>query len=97
MNPCCFEKFKTKKATKEDQEEIIMNISAIWKLKGAWEKFTTNHPKFPLFLDAMQRKGIQEGTVIAISFTDVEGKTIETNIKVTASDIELYESLKDLR
>lgn len=90
-------KFKTKKATKEDQEEIIMNISAIWKLKGAWEKFTTNHPKFPLFLDAMQRKGIQEGTVIAISFTDVEGKTIETNIKVTASDIELYESLKDLR
>ena len=90
-------KFKTKKDTKEDQEEIIMNISAIWKLKGAWEKFTTNHPKFPLFLDAMQRKGIQEGTVIAISFTDVEGKTIETNIKVTASDIELYESLKDLR
>lgn len=90
-------KIKTKKATKEDQEEIIMNISAIWKLKGAWEKFTTNHPKFPLFLDAMQRKGIQEGTVIAISFTDVEGKTIETNIKVTASDIELYESLKDLR
>ena len=74
-----------------------MNISAIWKLKGAWEKFTTNHPKFPLFLDAIQRKGIQEGTVIAISFTDVEGKTIETNIKVTASDIELYESLKDLR
>lgn len=90
-------KIKTKKATKEDQEEIIMNISAIWKLKGAWEKFTNNHPKFPLFLDAMQRKGIQEGTVIAISFTDVEGKTIETNIKVTASDIELYESLKDLR
>ena len=74
-----------------------MNISAIWKLKGAWEKFTTNHPKFPFFLDAMKRKGIQEGTVIAISFTDVEGKTIETNIKVTASDIELYESLKDLR
>ena len=74
-----------------------MNISAIWKLKGAWEKFTSNHPKFPLFLDAMQRKGISEGTVIAISFTDTEGKTIETNIKVTASDIELYESLKDLK
>ena len=72
-----------------------MNISAIWKLKGAWEKFTTNHPKFPLFLDAMQRKGVTEGTVIGISFTDTEGKTIETNIKLTASDMELYETLKE--
>jgi len=74
-----------------------MNISAIWKLKGAWEKFTQNHPKFPLFLEAMQKKGITEGTVIGISFTDTQGKTIETNIKVTASDIELYETLRDLK
>ena len=73
-----------------------MNISALWKLKGAWAQFTQNHPKFPLFLEAVQNKGIQEGTVIGISFTDTEGKTIETNLKVTASDIELYESLKGL-
>jgi hypothetical protein len=45
----------------------------------------------------MQRKGVTEGTVIGISFTDTEGKTIETNIKLTASDMELYETLKDLR
>ena len=73
-----------------------MNISALWKLKGAWAQFTQNHPKFPLFLEVVQNKGIQEGTVIGISFTDTEGKTIETNLKVTASDIELYESLKGL-
>lgn len=74
-----------------------MNIAAAWKLKGAWEQFTKEHPKFPLFLEAVQRRGISEGTVIALSFTDPEGKTIETNIKVTASDIQLYETLKDLR
>jgi len=74
-----------------------MNISAIWKLKSAWEQFTREHPKFPLFLDAVQKKGIVEGTVIGISFTDPEGKTIETNIKVTASDLQLYETLKDLK
>ena len=74
-----------------------MNISAIWKLKGAWNKFTENHPKFPLFLEAMQKKGIAEGTVIGISFPDTEGKTIETNLKVTASDIELYESLRGMQ
>ena len=74
-----------------------MNIAAALKLKGAWEQFTREHPKFPLFLDAVQRKGIQEGTVIALSFTDPEGQKIETNIKVTASDLQLYETLKDLR
>ena len=74
-----------------------MNIGAALKLKGAWEQFTREHPKFPLFLEAVQRKGISEGTVIAVSFTDPEGQTIETNIKVTASDIQLYETLKDLR
>ena len=74
-----------------------MNISAIWKLKSAWEQFTKEHPKFPLFLEAVQNKGITEGTVIGISFTDPEGKTIETNIKVTDSDIQLYEMLKDLK
>ena len=74
-----------------------MNISAALKLKGAWEQFTREHPKFPLFLDAIQRKGIEEGTVVGISFTDPEGKTIETNIKVTASDLELFEILKGLK
>ncbi|MBR4341474.1 MAG: hypothetical protein IKP88_01980 [Lachnospiraceae bacterium] len=74
-----------------------MNISAIWKLKSAWEQFTKEHPKFPLFLEAVQNTGIQEGTVIGISVTDPEGKVIETNIKVTASDLELYETLKGLK
>lgn len=59
------------------------------KAKSAWETFTRNHPKFPMFLNAVKRDGIKEGTVIAISVIDPDGTKKETNVKVTASDLEL--------
>lgn len=64
--------------------------------KEAWETFTQNHPKFPLFMQAVMVNGIQEGAVIAISVTDPNGKVIDTNLRVTESDIELFEMLKDI-
>lgn len=73
-----------------------MNIKAALKIKGAWDKFCQNHPKFPMFLNAMQQRGITEDSVIAIAFTDREGKKIETNVKLTKEDMELFETLKDL-
>lgn len=65
--------------------------------KDAWETFTRNHPKFPLFLQAVMANGISEGSVIAVSVTDPNGKTIDTNLRVTESDMALYEMLKDLK
>jgi len=74
-----------------------MDMNMLIKLKGAWDTFTMNHPKFPMFLKAMKSTGIKEGSVIAVSITDPDGKCIDTNIKVTASDLELFETLKNLR
>ncbi len=71
-----------------------MDIGAIMKARTAWETFTRNHPKFPLFLNAVKRDGIKEGTVIAISVIDPDGTKKETNVKVTASDLELLNILK---
>ncbi|MCR5106746.1 MAG: hypothetical protein K6B28_01140 [Lachnospiraceae bacterium] len=73
-----------------------MNIQDIMKLKTAWDTFTANHPKFPAFLNAAKQAGIKEDTIVAISITDPEGKTIETNVKVTPSDLELFETLKGM-
>lgn len=75
---------------------MMNNIEAIMKLKGAWDTFRNNHPKFPMFLDAVKRKGIKEGTIVAISITDPDGTHMDTNIKVSASDLELFESLKGM-
>ncbi len=73
-----------------------MNIGAAFKAKGAWEKFTKNHPKFPLFLEAVKNKGVHEGTIVSISFTEPDGTKLETNLKITNEDLELFEVVKDI-
>ena len=74
-----------------------MDIGAIMQLKGAWDTFTANHPKFPMFVKAVMNKGIQAGTIIEVTITDPSGNPINTNIKVTESDLQLFETLKNLR
>ena len=74
-----------------------MDFNTIMQMKGAWDTFTKNHPKFPMFLKAVMSKGIKEGTVIEVTITDPEGNPIGTNIKVTESDLALFETLKSMR
>ncbi len=71
-----------------------MGIGDIAKAKSAWDTFTRNHPKFPAFLNAVRGKGIKEGTVIGITITGPEGESLESNIKVTAEDLKLFDLLK---
>ncbi|MFT4143855.1 MAG: hypothetical protein QM644_05315 [Mobilitalea sp.] len=74
----------------------MMNPAKILKLKGAWDKFTQNHPKFPMFMNAISSQGIEEGAVIEIIITSPEGKALSTNIKVSQSDKELFTELAEL-
>ncbi|MCR5608669.1 MAG: hypothetical protein K6G26_06365 [Lachnospiraceae bacterium] len=74
-----------------------MNMGAIMKIKSAWETFTYNHPKFPLFLNAVKTKGVPVDTIVSISFTYPDGKVVDTNLKVTPSDLELFEVLKNIK
>jgi len=74
-----------------------MNPTMLFKMKGMWDQFTRNHPKFPLFLRAAQQKGIQEGTILAVSITTPAGEKLETNLRVTAEDMQLFEELKKLQ
>ena len=75
----------------------MMNPTMLFKMKGMWDRFTASHPKFPLFLKAVQKKGIQEGTILAMSVTTPSGAKIETNLKLTAEDMALFEEIKKLQ
>lgn len=75
---------------------MAMNPAMLFKIKGAWEKFVQNHPKFPLFLRAASTSGIREGYIIEVKITDTDGKTICTNVKLTESDMELIGMIKDM-
>ena len=74
---------------------MAMNFQALLQLKNLWQRFTAQHPKFPAFLRAAQ-PALREGSVIAFTITTPEGKVIESNLKVTAKDIELIKSLRQI-
>ncbi len=73
-----------------------MNLMKLMQMKSAWERFQANHPKFPGFLKAIYKRGIQEGTVLEFRVITPSGEEITSNLKLKADDIDLFRELKDL-
>lgn len=73
----------------------MMNPAKLLKIKSMWDTFKKNHPKFPFFLQAASKDGLKEGNIIEISIKTTEGKVIASNIKLTESDIKMFEELKN--
>ncbi len=79
--------------------EAYMNFSQIAKLqemKKRMDTFRKNHPKFPMFLDAVNRNALEEGTVIEINVTSPDGKRYETNLKLNRDDLDFLRALGEL-
>ncbi|MDF2484897.1 MAG: hypothetical protein K0R46_1065 [Herbinix sp.] len=74
----------------------MINPVKLFKMKGLWEKFVQNHPKFPQFISAVQNNGMNEGTIVEITITTADGKNLSTNIKITESDKEMLAELSEL-
>lgn len=74
----------------------MLNPAVLLKLKGAYETFVNNHPKFPMFLKAASKDALQEGSIVEITVTTKEGKKMSTNLLVKQSDLDLFESLKQM-
>ena len=72
-------------------------IAMLQKIKGCMDHFRANHPKFPLFINAVSQEAMKEGTVIEITVTTPEGKNYCSNIKLQADDMELIDCLRSLK
>ena len=73
-----------------------LNPAALLKLASARKQFVTAHPKASAFL-AREFQSIPAGTVLEMRVTKPGQKTVISNIRVTEEDLELMESLKELR
>ena len=76
---------------------MAMNPMALLKVKKSWDTFCRNHPRFPAFMQAVQSSGIKEGTIIEVTLTTPEGKSLTTNVRITASDMQAFEDIKGLQ
>ncbi len=70
-----------------------MNIGMLMQLKTELEGFQSRHPKFPLFLKAACDRGVTEGAVIEISVKTPDGQVLDSNLKLTAEDVDLIRKL----
>ena len=73
-----------------------MNPAAMMKIMGAMNTFKNNHPKFMAFLNYVFAGGFPEGTVIEITVTKPGQEPVTSNMQVTQSDLDLFESMKDM-
>ena len=69
----------------------------IFQLKASWDRFAAAHPKFPLFLRAVSDGNVmQEGTITEITITTADGRKYETNLKLTANDLQLFDDVRQI-
>lgn len=74
----------------------MVNPAMIFKIKSMWDEFTRSHPKLPRFFQAVASHPLEEGTIIELTIQRPNGDTLTSNVKLTASDLDLMEQLKDL-
>ena len=72
-----------------------MNPALLLQLQQRLGVFQQDHPKVLPFFRAVGENAVTEGTVFAIKVTTPEGNVIESNIKLTANDIETINMIKN--
>ena len=76
----------------------MQNPIELMKIMGIWNSFKANHPKFPKFMAAAaQPSVISANTILEMKITTADGRTLETNLKITESDMELIQQLKNIQ
>ena len=75
---------------------MAFNPMNMFKIKDALSRFTSNHPKFVAFMSDTFSSGIPADSIIELTVTKPGQNAVTTNIRVTQSDLELLEELKEL-
>ncbi|MBQ6588517.1 MAG: hypothetical protein IJI01_07565 [Butyrivibrio sp.] len=74
-----------------------MNPMLLLQLQKRLSLFQEDHPKVMPFMQAVGNVGVVEGTVFAVKVTTPDGKVLESNIKLTANDIETINMMKNAK
>ena len=61
----------------------LNNIGNMMKIMNAWN----------IFCNAVSKRALKEGSIMAITVTTPDGEKIETNLRIKAEDLELLKEL----
>lgn len=71
----------------------MMNPAKLLSLKKDWEAFAQRHPRFVQFILAVAQNGMGEGSVIDVTVTLPDGKTYQSNMRLTQEDVEFVKGI----
>jgi len=75
----------------------MINPGAIMGFMKAKQTFEKTHPKFAaMFGQIISGRMLEEGSTIELTVTKPDGTKVKGNMRVQASDIELFNSLSSL-
>ena len=90
-------RIRTAKAELTDGAEKAVIQGELLRVEVEKEPFRANHPKFPAFLDTIQKNAMQDGTIVEITVTTPDGRRYESNLKLKQEDLDLLEMFRHLK
>ena len=82
--------------TERTEKRMAFNPMKLMELKNLRDRFAQNHPKFVKFMSDLASSQIEEGTILEVTLKKPDGRTMVSNIKVTASDLEMLQAIKQM-
>jgi len=83
-------------SNRKDRKKNGINPMKLMELKNLRNRFAQNHPKFVKFMSDLASSQIEEGTILEVTVKKPDGRTMVSNIKVTASDLEMLQAIKQM-
>ena len=73
----------------------VRNPAKLLQLKKQYEAFADRHPKFLRYLAYITDNYMTEGTVMSVTVTDAEGKSLHGNARLTAEDVAFLKEVRN--
>ena len=73
----------------------MINPMKFMQVKSMLATLKQNHPKFPSFLDAVSKRALCKDTIIEIKVTTPDGESLESNLRLKESDLEVLRQMQE--
>ena len=74
----------------------MRNPAKMMQLRKQYNAFAARHPKFLRYLAYVSDRYLADGTVMDVTVTDAEGKSLHGNAKLTAEDVAFLQEVREL-
>ena len=73
----------------------MKNPAKLLRLKRMWDGFAGRHPKLLRYLAYISDNSLEEGAILDITVIDPQGKSLRSNARLTAEDVDFLKEIRE--